>query len=174
MSSSTIQKGPWKYLPLPEWIDTIIDDNVMVAKELISGKKIILMTRKANFQTAVRACAAINAKIILPVSRMENEEINKFLLEELGDTGRAWLRITDSDSEGKWYDTSHNSFVYSECSIYYDCYNKYTNWYANEPNNKGGLEDYAAIYTQFWKATGYLNSWNDVQGTDTLHIVCEL
>ena len=31
---------------------------------------------------------------------------------------------------------------------------------------------YLGIYTQFWKKSN--KSWNDVQGTDNLHIVCEL
>ena len=166
VSSSKLRKGQWKYLPLPDWMDTIINNNVMVAQTLNSGKKIILITRKVNFQTAVRACASIDAKIILPVSSSENKEINEFLLKELGDTGKAWLRISDSNSEGSWYDTFDNSLIDTSWNLY-----GFTNWQSNEPNNKDGLEDYAAIYTAFWKKSH--KSWNDVQGTDTLHIVCE-
>ena len=160
---NTLPKGQWKYLPIPEWMDTIMHDNVMIAQTLTSGKKIILITRKVNFKTAVRACKAIDGKIMLPVSSSENQEINKLLLKELGNSPSAWLRISDSDNEGNWYDTFDNRR-----------WPGYTNWYYNEPNNHSGLEHYAATYANLWKETNGKKSWNDVKGQDSFYIVCEL
>ena len=51
-----------------------------------------------------------------------------------------------SNSEGHWYDTFDNSLVDTSWHRY-----AFTNWYSYEQNKKDGLEDYAAIYTAFWK-----------------------
>ena len=45
---------------------------------------------------------------MLPVSSSENQEIHSFLFKELGNRSYAWLRLSDSDSEGNLYDTFDN------------------------------------------------------------------
>ena len=161
-SPTTLPKGQWKYLPIPELMDTIMHNNIMIAETLTSGKKIILIIKKVNFKTAVRACKAIDGKIILPVSSSENHEINNLLFKELGNP-RAWLRISDSGSEGNWYDTFDNRR-----------WSGFTNWDLKEPNNYGGSEDYAFTDALRWKRTNGKRSWNDVRGDDNRYVVCEL
>ena len=144
-------------------MQTIMNKSVMIAKTLTSGKKIILITREVNIQTAVRACQAIDGKIMLPVSFSENQEINELLFKEFGDNRPyAWLRISDNNSEGNWYDT----FDHRRWS-------GFTNWNTGQPNNSGGGSHYAVMNARWWKGSNGMRSWDDVHGDVSHYIVCE-
>ena len=163
VSSSKLPKDQWKYLPIPEWMQTIMDKSVMIAKTLTSGKKIVLITREVNFQTAVRACQAIDGKIMLPVSSSENQEINELLFKEFGgNRPYAWLRISDNNSEGNWYDTFDHRH-----------WSGFTNWNTGQPNNSGGGSHYAVMNARWWKGSNGMRSWDDVHGDGSYYIVCE-
>ena len=38
VSSNTLPKGQWKYLPIPELMDTILGGNVMISKTLVPNR----------------------------------------------------------------------------------------------------------------------------------------
>ena len=166
----SITCSPWK----SEWnnLDIILSNIKYKQKTLRSSKKIIFVKRRGTFNIAVKVCQSICGKIVLPVSLEENQEIQQFIMENVG-MQDAWIRISDIMQENVWRDTFDQSKWFG-----------FTDWYAKtrEPNNYKGLEHNAVIYSGGTKRIRRRDgkpgweggTWNDIRGDRHRYIICEL
>ena len=155
--------SPWE----KEWnnLSSVLSDIEYKQKTLRSSKKVILVQRKASFNVAAKVCQSICGKIILPISRSENDDIIQFLHEVVGQAG-AWLRISDIIQENVWRDTFDQNK-----------WKGFTDWRENEPNNSGGKEHHAVFSSYYWSNNNLSGeshrTWNDIPGDKLKYIICE-
>ena len=100
-----------------------------------------------NVTNAKSDCANIDATLAVPTSSVENEFIENMF------SGDKWIGISDTQKEGTWVSDIDGSTL------------SWTRWSYYEPNDSGGVEDYA-----YMRNGGY---WNDVSGTSEKGYVCQ-
>ena len=156
--------SPWT----KQWnnLNFILNNIEYKQKTLRSSKKIIFIKRKEPFNVAFKVCQSICGKIILPISKEENREIKRIILDIVGKAG-AWIRISDISEEGVWRDTFDQSRWHG-----------FTHWVPNEPNNNHQKEHNAVIHSAFeirlnWIGQPTGGTWNDVPGHQPNYIICE-
>lgn len=101
---------------------------------------------------AEAAAQALGGHLVTVRDQAENDFLQALARDVLG--GEIWLGYNDVDSEGNWVWSSGLRTTF-------------TNWNSGEPNNSGGVEDFAAMI----RSTG---RWNDVGPTAMYYAVVEL
>ncbi|KAJ8333329.1 hypothetical protein SKAU_G00422250 [Synaphobranchus kaupii] len=115
------------------------------------GKKYFLSDKTSGtFDAAVKLCSTVSGFPALPASLEENQVLSTFLSDS---QQYAWLSANDRKTEGKFVDLQDKALQYSS-------------WKDKEPNNSGGIEDCAMIYSN--------GSWNDVGCEKSFLIICEI
>jgi hypothetical protein len=109
-----------------------------------------LIGTNATWSSAASNCEGRGGYLATISDATENERVRS-LIANAGQW-HTWLGLNDAANEGFWGWTSQESM-------------SYTNWNSGEPNNGGGVEDWAEMYN-----TG---SWNDASSTATAPYVCE-
>ena len=106
-----------------------------------------------QLQNAESRCADLGASVPLPRNANENGEYDAAFSEFVGSYSYVALGVSDVATEGVWLDNDGNAV-------------EFTNWRSGQPDNWGGNEDYAAMWTRD-------GSWWDESATYTAKIICE-
>ena len=103
--------------------------------------------QSAKWSTAYANCQSLGGQLAV----INNASENAFLANALQATA-AWVGGHDTNNEGQfeWVDGSPFS---------------YTNWYAGQPNNYNGSQDFVELLKS--------GEWNDQYGTVALEYICE-
>ena len=109
----------------------------------------VAVPRAMSWDDADAFCVGLGGALMTVESAAE-ERFAEFGL--LGVYGSYWIGLTDFGMEGDWRD------VYGQTPVF-------TSWHPGEPNDQGGIEDCAQVWTQ--------GGWNDADCTLPSAFVCE-
>lgn len=90
-----------------------------------------VLTKTASWKDAISQCKSLDAKISMPVSEEENAFLSELAKKAGFDT--LWLGTTDEKVEGTW--------IWENAPI------KFAKWDKGQPNDGGGIEDNAVIFS---------------------------
>ena len=114
----------------------------------------ILYADNVDFSDAVQKCDTINATVVLPKNKTEDDFILNNFLNNASVTSGIWLAIYDIDISG----SENNVNYYTNETLLY------TNWFTREPGNK------------FEYCTTYLKTsqWHDYPCSSKFSVLCEV
>ncbi|XP_053335427.1 C-type lectin domain family 4 member M-like [Clarias gariepinus] len=105
-----------------------------------------------NWTESREDCIKRGADLVIINSREEQEFISK---QKVNKKVQAWIGLSDRETEGEWKWVDNTTL-------------NITFWASREPNNSGGDEDCAEIYSG---DTG--NFWNDKKCSEKINWICE-
>jgi hypothetical protein len=127
------------------------DTGCWTCEELASSQgQYLLCPYGGGLQAAKDYCANWGGKVLVINDDGENYWVKTTLVNSGLD--RVWLGISDGTSEGQWADLDGEEITFSA-------------WGNGEPNNSGGNEDCANLYTN-----GF---WNDLPCNGNHPVICE-
>ena len=158
--------GPRCSLKSPRWenLNFLEEENLPYAETTLnSGKEVLLINFAADIYQAKRICQTICGRVFLPVTSEENQQAAEFISTYVY---HAWIRASDSYTEGVWKDLETLEDL------------KFTNWGDGEPSdwdvNHGG-EDYAILDDNgHWNDYFYGGWWSKAYNKHGSAILCEL
>jgi hypothetical protein len=122
---------------------------------------------KLSWTAAKRRCEELGGHLPIISDQAENEFLVKLAEQAYpsGDKGNlpsVWLGASDAEQEGDWRWVNGDVL-------------QYTNWFANQPNNKGGIEHYALMVVKPGTVVppGQWSDQPDVTTQHTCYLVCE-
>lgn len=107
-----------------------------------------------TFDQAATNCASIRGKIAYPTDATSNTNLRNYANSLYGSGVRIWLGINDKATPLQWVDNTFGTTP------------SYYSWYPGEPNNAGGSERCAELYTS--------DRWNDIGCGNTRSYVCQM
>ncbi|MHA2332492.1 MAG: lectin-like protein [Candidatus Hodarchaeales archaeon] len=116
-------------------------------KQVYNGHTYELFTTTKTWEQAKAECEARGGYLVTITSSEENVFVNNLV-----GTHRAWIGLTDNETEGDW------KWITGEPVTY-------TNWASVEPNDSPPGEDHVEMYSS--------GEWNDLSGDQLVYYVCE-
>ncbi|XP_053533494.1 CD209 antigen-like protein C [Ictalurus punctatus] len=111
-------------------------------------------TEKKNWTESRQDCRERGADLVI----INSNEKWEFIIKHLGDKNRAWIGLSDRDTEGEWKWVDGTEL---KSGTGY--------WYGGEPNNQHNNEDCAEIWTFPDK-----KAWNDRPCSEKQWWICEI
>ncbi|XP_075073153.1 uncharacterized protein LOC142161440 isoform X3 [Mixophyes fleayi] len=117
-----------------------------------SGNKLFATNDlKESFENAQKTCRESGGNVATPKNAAENSAVQQ-ILQTMGDSGTAFLGISDLQVEGTFKYFSGDKITY-------------TNWNIGEPNNNKYIEDCVEIREN--------GKWNDISCNLQRSVICE-
>ncbi|MCA9050975.1 MAG: DUF642 domain-containing protein, partial [Planctomycetaceae bacterium] len=160
-----------RVIEIPQAVSTILNNDSTLSYDAGTGKFYKVVSTGVDFATATSNANAdslkgIGGQLVTIRSEYENELIRS-LTSEFG--GNYHLGATDASTEGAWNwidNGAESDRFWNGAAAGSAPSDAYANWYAGEPNDAGGGEDYAV----FVSSTGL---WADANGSDVIGYVIE-
>jgi hypothetical protein len=129
---------------------------------VFQGHAYEFFSEQITWKAAAVKCALLGGHLVT----IESADENKFVAELLAAAGRvdAWIGITDEGQEGVWRMVDGKPLTY-------------TNWFANQPNNKANEEHYGLLSNRTFSNSRPMGwTWCDQPNESKQHqpgYVCE-